>query len=69
MLRKLSEGQAELVVQDDGIGLGAAGSPRGTGLGSMIIAAMASGMKTKVEYINRTPGTAARLIFSTAPSA
>ena len=69
MLRKLSEGQAELVVQDDGIGLGAAGSPRGTGLGSKIIAAMAAGMKTKVEYINRTPGTAARLVFSTAQSA
>ena len=66
MLRKLQEGQAELVVQDDGIGLGATPRPGGTGLGSKIIAAMAAALKTKVEYINRAPGTAARLAFSTA---
>ena len=69
MLRKLPEGQAELVVQDDGIGLGATVRPGGTGLGSKIIAAMAAALKTNVEYINRTPGTAARLVFSTAQSA
>ena len=69
MLRKLPEGRAELVVQDDGIGLGATVRPGGTGLGSKIIAAMAAALKTKVEYINRTPGTAARLVFSTAQTA
>ncbi|MCZ4340987.1 CHASE3 domain-containing protein [Sphingomonadaceae bacterium G21617-S1] len=69
VLRKLPEGRAELVVQDDGIGLGGTVRPGGTGLGSKIIAAMAAALKTKVEYINRTPGTAARLVFSTAPSA
>ena len=68
MLRKLQEGRAELVVQDDGIGLGATVHPGGTGLGSKIIAAMAAALKTKVEYINRVPGTAARLVFSTAQS-
>lgn len=66
LLRKLPEGRAELVVEDDGIGLGAAARPGGTGLGSKIIAAMAAGLKTSVEYVNRTPGTAARLVFSTA---
>jgi two-component sensor histidine kinase/CHASE3 domain sensor protein len=66
MLRKLPEGRAELVVQDDGVGLGATLRPGGTGLGSKIIAAMAAALKTNVEYINRTPGTAARLVFSTA---
>ena len=66
MLRTLPEGRAELVVQDDGVGLGAAVRPGGTGLGSKIIVAMAAALKTKVEYINRTPGTAARLVFSTA---
>jgi len=65
MLRQLKEGRAELVVQDDGIGLGANTHPGGTGLGSKIIAAMAAALKTKVEYINRAPGTAARLAFST----
>lgn len=69
MLRMLKEGHAELVVQDDGIGLGATVRPSGTGLGSKIIAAMAAGLKTKVEYINRSPGTAARLAFSTAQPA
>lgn len=68
MLRKLPEGKAELVVQDDGIGLGATSRPGGTGLGSKIIAAMSAALKTNVEYINRTPGTAARLVFSTAQS-
>jgi len=68
-LRKLPEGRAELVVQDDGVGLGAAVRPGGTGLGSKIIAAMAAALKTNVEYINRTPGTAARLVFSTAHTA
>jgi len=66
MLRKLPEGRAELVVQDDGVGLGATVRPGGTGLGSKIIAAMAAALKTNVEYVNRSPGTAARLVFSTA---
>lgn len=69
MLRQLPEGRAELIVQDDGIGLGAGARPSGTGLGSKIITAMAAALKTNVEYINRTPGTAARLVFSTAQPA
>jgi len=69
MLRKLSNGRAELVVQDDGIGLAKAARTGGTGLGSKIIAAMTAGLKTKVEYIDRKPGTAARLEFATAQSA
>ncbi len=64
-LRQLQEGRAELVVQDDGIGLGVSTNPGGTGLGSKIIAAMAAALKTKVEYISCAPGTAARLAFST----
>lgn len=69
VLRELPEGRAELVVQDDGVGLGAGVRPGGTGLGSKIIAAMATGLNTTVEYINRAPGTAARLIFSTTQQA
>ncbi|QIK78143.1 hypothetical protein G7077_03660 [Sphingomonas piscis] len=68
-LRKLDDGQAELVVQDDGVGLGSTGHLGGTGLGSKIVAAMAAGLKTRVEYVARTPGTAARLTFSTAQPA
>ncbi|CAN5512351.1 hypothetical protein BH10PSE4_BH10PSE4_31490 [soil metagenome] len=69
VLRKLPGGRAELVVQDDGIGLDGTRNPGGTGLGSKIIAAMAATLKTNVEYINRRPGTAARLVFSTAQAA
>jgi two-component sensor histidine kinase/CHASE3 domain sensor protein len=64
-LRKLPEGRAELVVQDDGVGMGDAVRPGGTGLGSRIVAAMAAALKTNIEYINRTPGTAARMVFAT----
>jgi two-component sensor histidine kinase/CHASE3 domain sensor protein len=66
MLRNLPEGRAELVVQDDGVGLDAGVRRGGTGLGSKIIAAMAAGLKSSVEYADRAPGTAARLVFSTA---
>ena len=38
----------------------------GTGLGSKIIQTMASALQTRVEYINRAPGTAARLVLTTA---
>ncbi len=69
LLRKLPEDRAELVVEDDGIGLTAGESPAGTGLGSKIIAAMAAGLNTNVEYINRAPGTTARLEFATAQAA
>ena len=69
MLRNLAEGRAELVVQDDGVGLGSTVRPGGTGLGSKIITAMAATLKTNVEYVNRAPGTAARLVFSTAQAA
>lgn len=65
-LRKLQEGRAELVVQDDGIGLGGDARRGGTGLGSKIVASMAAGLDTKVEYLDRASGTAARLVFSTA---
>ena len=69
LLRELPEGRAELVVQDDGVGLGGAAHPGGTGLGSKIVSAMAAALQTNVEYINRAPGTAARLVFSTARAA
>ena len=38
----------------------------GTGLGSKIIHTMAAALQTQVEYINRAPGTVARLVLATA---
>ena len=55
-------GRAILVVEDDGPGLGDA-KPRGTGLGGKIISAMASGLRSAVEYDPAYAGVRARLVF------
>ena len=65
-LKRLSDGKAELTVEDDGVGMAPNAAPAGTGLGSKIIQTMASALHTRVEYINRAPGTAARLVLTTA---
>lgn len=65
-LKRLDDGKAELTVEDDGVGMSPNAVQAGTGLGSKIIQSMASALKTQVEYINRTPGTVARLVLTTA---
>ena len=65
-LKRLGDGKAELTVEDDGVGMTPKPTPAGTGLGSKIIRTMASSLQTHVEYINLTPGTAARLVLTTA---
>lgn len=65
-LKRLGDGKAELTVEDDGVGMAPNATHAGTGLGSKIIHTMASALKTHVEYINRAPGTAARLVLTTA---
>jgi two-component sensor histidine kinase len=62
-LKRLSEGRAELVVEDDGVGRGPQGAPKGSGLGTRIVDAMARTIGAEVEYIARHPGTVARLAF------
>jgi two-component sensor histidine kinase len=68
-LKQLEDGKAELTVEDDGVGIAPNAKSAGTGLGSKIIRSMASALRTQVEYINRSPGTAARLVFATANAA
>lgn len=63
-LRARPDGSAELVVEDDGVGRGAEGSVKGTGLGTRIVNAMAATMGAQIEYQPRMPGTAARLTFA-----
>jgi two-component sensor histidine kinase len=65
-LKRLDDGKAELTVEDDGVGMATSATHAGTGLGSKIIHTMASALKTQVEYINRAPGTVARLVLTTA---
>jgi len=54
--------RAILTVEDDGPGLGD-GKPKGTGLGSKIIVAMAGGLRSTVEYDKAHLGVRARLAF------
>ena len=56
------DGRALLTVEDDGPGLGDA-KPKGTGLGGKIVTAMASGLRSKVEYDPAHPGVRALLAF------
>jgi len=65
-LKRLGDGKAELTVEDDGVGIAPNAVHAGTGLGSKIIQTMASALQTRVEYINLAPGTAARLVLTTA---
>jgi two-component sensor histidine kinase len=65
-LKRLGDDTAELTVEDDGVGMAPNAAQAGTGLGSKIIQTMASALKTHVEYINRAPGTVARLVLTTA---
>ena len=65
-LKRLGDGKAELTVEDDGVGIAPNAARTGTGLGSKIIQTMASALQTRVEYINRAPGTAARMVLTTA---
>src|SRR5690349_9083436 len=66
LLKRLGDDKAELTVEDDGVGIVPNAPHAGTGLGSKIIRTMAATLQTQVEYINRMPGTAARLVLTTA---
>lgn len=68
-LKRLEDGKAELTVEDDGVGMVPNATRGGTGLGSKIIHTMASALKTHVEYINRAPGTVARMVLTTTATA
>lgn len=65
-LKRLDDDKAELLVEDDGVGIAPNAKAAGTGLGSKIVNSMASALKTQVEYLHRAPGTSARLVFATA---
>ena len=69
-LKRLSPDRAELVVEDDGVGRDARpsqGTELGTGLGTRIVKAAAAALKGDIEYLDRRPGTAARLTFGLQP--
>jgi two-component sensor histidine kinase len=61
-LRRENEHRVMLTVEDDGPGMGD-GTPKGTGLGAKIISAMASGLRSAVEFDGAHKGVRARLSF------
>lgn len=62
LLKALPDGRALLAVEDNGVGKDS-GPAKGTGLGSRIVGAMARSLSGTVEYVDRTPGVSARLVF------
>jgi two-component sensor histidine kinase len=67
-LKRLSDGQVELVVEDDGVGRNDDQTAKGTGLGTRIVKAVALTMGAHIEYLTRQPGSAARLLFPLKPA-
>ncbi|SPU53675.1 Probable sensor histidine kinase pdtaS [Brevundimonas vesicularis] len=61
-MRRENENRVMLTVEDDGPGMGD-GTPKGTGLGGKIISAMASGLRSAVEFDGAHKGVRARLSF------
>ncbi len=55
-----------LHVEDDGIGRSAQEKPKGTGVGTRIVNAMASSMGATIDYVAGSPGTIARFSFPLA---
>jgi two-component sensor histidine kinase len=56
-LRQIGDNEVCLSVEDDGIGWSGTGTPSGTGVGSRIVKAMATNLKSEVVYEKRDPGT------------
>jgi two-component sensor histidine kinase len=65
-LKRLSNGRAELLVEDDGIGRISGEPAKGSGLGTRIVNAMARTIGADIEYLRTNPGTVARLVFSSS---
>ena len=63
-LRQLAEDRVRLVVEDDGVGWTGVGTPRGTGLGSRIVKAMATNLRSTVEFDTSRRGTSVSLEFA-----
>ena len=62
-LKKREDGFAQISVEDDGVGRGTDASPKGTGLGTKLVKALAASLGGEIEYLDRRPGTEARLVF------
>ena len=57
IMKRTSAVAARLVVEDDGVGWDGSGEPRGTGLGTRIVGAMAGQLGTSISYGDGSSGT------------
>ena len=67
-LRSAGEGMAELVVEDDGVGIDPNKKAKGTGFGTRIVRAMATSLSGTVDYLPGNPGAIAKLVFHVKPA-
>lgn len=63
-LRRIDGSRLSLVVEDDGIGWNGSDTPKGSGLGTRIITAMARGLEGTFRYEAGNRGTRASLDFA-----
>lgn len=63
-LKRTGDQGIGLTVADDGVGWNGTGTPKGTGLGSRIVKAMAASLGAQVSYANTMPGTQVGLEFT-----
>ncbi|WP_246734780.1 sensor histidine kinase [Chelativorans sp. ZYF759] len=57
IVRRETHTEAELLVEDDGIGWSGEGKPQGTGLGTRIVRSMAVTLGSEIIYLTDRPGT------------
>jgi two-component sensor histidine kinase len=62
-LERSGEDHAVLTVADDGVGRTEGAAPKGTGLGSRLVAAMVGSINGTLDYLDGAPGTVARITF------
>ena len=63
-LKSVHNGKFILTVEDDGVGLGLVKSPKGTGLGTRMVKAMADHLRAEISYSEEHPGTVAQIVFN-----
>jgi two-component sensor histidine kinase len=63
-LKRQDETRLRLTVMDDGVGFDASDEPKGTGLGTRIVASMAKAMDAVIERRDRRPGAEVSIEFT-----